>query len=370
MRSTLASLSWPADADAAAHVDRRTATTAQQRWQSDLAAAGLVAVNWPTEHGGRGLGWLESFIVQEELALARAPELVNRTGLNLVGPTLIEHGSDEQRSRYLRRIVTAADIWCQLFSEPEAGSDLAAMRTFATETPDGWSISGQKVWTSNADVARYGILLARTGRAQGRRPPVGYFLIDMHQPGIEVRPLRQLTGDAEFSEVFFDDARVSQRDVVGRPDDGWRVMTTTLGYERTTSPRQLIVHLRLLEDLVAIARNCRLTPTQRQSLATAHTELFLYRLHLYRALTDLERGTHPGATGSLVKLYWSEMSQRMHDLWMTVQGADGLTALPGTEQYLYYRAATIFAGTSEIQRNAMAEQLLGLPRESRPEQRS
>ena len=193
-------------------------------------------MHWPVEHGGRALGWTESYLVQEELARARAPEIVNRVGVNLVGPTLLTHGTAAQRDRHLARIVTADDLWCQLFSEPDAGSDLAAMQTRAERVDGGWRVSGAKVWASNAQYCRFGVLLARTGAAERGRPPIGYFLLTMDQPGVEVRPLRQMTGESEFNEVRLDGAFVADDSVVGDPGDGWTVMRSTLGYERSTSP--------------------------------------------------------------------------------------------------------------------------------------
>ncbi len=239
----------------------------ERAWQASLASARLVAVHFPHEYGGRDLGWSEAFIVQEELALARAPEIVNRVAINLVGPTLLEHGTEDQRRRYLHRAITADDIWCQLFSEPEAGSDLGAMRTRAEQVPGGWHITGQKVWVSNAQYAQYGVLLARTAEADGRRPKIGYFLLDMDQPGVEVRPLRQMTGESEFNEVFLENAFVPDESVVGDPANGWAVMSTTLGYERSTSPRQLIVHSILLDELLDEARRGASDPLLRQDLA-------------------------------------------------------------------------------------------------------
>jgi alkylation response protein AidB-like acyl-CoA dehydrogenase len=338
----------------------------QRAWQARLATQDLVAVQWPIEFGGRGLGWMDAFILQEEVALARAPEIVNRVAVNLVGPTLLEHGTADQRDRYLSRILTAEDLWCQLFSEPGAGSDLASMTTRATKVSGGWSITGQKVWASNAQYSQHGVLLARTGESTGRRPPIGYFLLDMNQDTIDVRPLRQMTGEAEFSEVFFDGAFVADEDVVGDPSDGWKVMSTTLGFERATSPRQLIVHSMLLEELLEQARRDSSDALIRQRLARAYSEVMIYRLHLYRVLSALEHGANPGATSSIVKLFWSEMAQRMHDTSLAMLGPAATVGYSRRQRNaLYYRACTIFAGTSEIQRNTLAEQVLGLPRDVR-----
>ena len=346
--------------------DGRPRIEFERAWQAALAGASLVAVHFPAAYGGRDLGWTEAFIVQEELALARAPEIVNRVAINLVGPTLLEHGTEEQRSRHLQRAITADDIWCQLFSEPEAGSDLGSMRTRAVAVDGGWRVTGQKVWVSNAQYARYGVLLARTADGNGRRAKIGYFLLDMEQPGIDVRPLRQMTGESEFNEVFLDNAFVPDASVVGDPFNGWAVMSTTLGFERSTSPRQLIVHAIPLDELLTEARERAVDPVTRQDLARAYSELQIYRLHLYRVISALDAGRPPGATSSTVKLFWSEMAQRMHNLSMRMLGPAGIVGTSRRQRnFVYYRACTIFAGTSEIQRNTLAEQVLGLPREAR-----
>ena len=347
--------------------DRAELVAYQRAWQAELASASLVAVHFPEEFGGRGLGWTEAYVVQEEMAVVRAPEIINRVAVNLVGPTLIEHGTDDQRERFLRRILTAEDIWCQLFSEPSAGSDLASMRTVATPADGGWLVTGQKVWASNAQYADFGVLLARTGTGPGGRPEIGYFLIDLRQPGVEVRPLRQMTGESDFNEVFLEEAWVPLENVVGDPAKGWGVMKTTLGYERSTSPRQLIIHSILLEELLEEAKRQRQSTLVRQRLAQLYTELRIYRLHLYRTLSDLENGRKPGPPSSVIKLYWSEMAQRMHELSLEMLGMAGVAlSSKRARNYVYYRACTIFAGTSEIQRNTLAEQVLGLPREARP----
>jgi alkylation response protein AidB-like acyl-CoA dehydrogenase len=338
----------------------------QQAWQRLLADGSLVAVHFPREFGGQDLGWIETYIVQEELALAKAPEIVNRVAINLVGPTLLEHGSDAQQKRYLKKLVCADEIWCQLFSEPDAGSDLASLKTTATQVAGGWRVTGQKVWASNAQYSQRGVLLARTGTSERGRPEIGYFLISMDQPEISIRPLKQMTGNSDFNEVYFDRAFVEDEDVVGTPTNGWNVMRTTLGYERSTSPRQLIIHSILMDKLISQARAQRQTDTTRHRLAQLSIELRLYRLHIYRVLGDLERGEAPGPSSSVVKLFWSEMAQRMHELSVEMLGPQGML-LNDTRvrDEIYYRACTIFAGTSEIQRNTLAEQVLGLPRESR-----
>lgn len=333
-------------------------------WQRQLAGEGLVAAQWPTEYGGRGLGWMDNFIVQEELALARAPEIINRMAVNLVGPALMAHGSAPQRARYLPHMLSADQIWCQLFSEPNAGSDLRSLRTVARRRPaGGWEISGSKIWSSWAHYADRAVLLARTDGETGRAGDIGYFLLDMRQAGIVTRPVRQMTGDAEFCEVLLDGAVVDDVDVVGKPADGWNVVRTTIRYERSVSPRQLITHVQLLEHLLEYARANRLSPELRERVAQAYTELTIYRLHIYRVLTELESSGQPSATSSVIKLFWSEMAQRMHELAMDIGGMKAVCEPDeNVRAYLYYRACTIFAGTSEIQRDTLAHQVLRMPR--------
>src|SRR5206468_954117 len=272
-------------------------------WQRQLHDGRWVGIHWPREYGGRGASVVEHYIFQEEMAAARAPEILNRIGVNLVGPTLIAHGSEAQKRRFLPQILPADELWCQLFSEPGAGSDLTALRTRAERRGDGWVVTGQKVWTSYAQFARWGILLARTDLAAPGSRGISYFVCDLQAPGVTVRPLRQMTGSEEFNEVFL--------------------------------------------------------------------EVEFTRLNNWRTLTRLQRREPLGPESSFVKLFWSEMSQRMHDTLMELLGPSGLCWRPGphavaggrlARSYLYYRAASLFAGTSEIQRNILAERVLGLPR--------
>jgi alkylation response protein AidB-like acyl-CoA dehydrogenase len=343
-------------------------------WQARLAAGRWVGVAWPEAYGGRGTGPAEHYIVQEELARARAPELVGRIGVNLAGPTLLAHGTDEQKARWLTRILSADELWCQLFSEPGAGSDLAAVQTRAEARGDGWLLNGQKVWTSYAQFADWGICLARTDPRAPKHKGISYLVVDMRSPGVEVRPLVQITGEAEFNEVFLTDVFVPRDQLIGSENDGWRVANSTLSHERGTSPRQLVIHAQLLEELLRMAAvedvfdNWR----HRQRLAQAYVEVRLFQLHNWRTLSRLEKGLEPGPEGSALKLYWSEMSKRLHDTALSVLGAasplwKGANDNPGDgawqRSWLYYQAASIFAGTTEIQRNIVGERVLGLPRE-------
>jgi alkylation response protein AidB-like acyl-CoA dehydrogenase len=321
-----------------------------REWQAKLAQGRWVGVTWPTDYGGRGAGALTHYIVQEELARARAPELVGRIGINLVGPTLMAHGTDEQKARWLPRLLSAEIMFCQLFSEPGAGSDLAGVSTRATRTDGGWLVNGQKVWTSYAQFADFGLCLARSNPdAPKKQAGISALVIDMRSPGVEVRPLKQITAESDFNEVFFTDVFVPDDCVVGAVDDGWRVSSSTLTHERGTNPRQLVIHAQHLEELLrlALARGGFDDPRVARRLAGAYTEVRIFQL------------------------YWSEMSQRLHALALDVLGPSavlsrGARDLPGDGEWqrswLYYQSASIFAGTNEIQRNIIGERVLGLPR--------
>ncbi|MBA2283029.1 MAG: acyl-CoA dehydrogenase family protein [Acidimicrobiia bacterium] len=355
------------------HDDLTEEVAAGREWQAKLAGARYVGVTWPTELGGRGAGPLEHYIVQEELARARAPELVGRIGINLAGPTLLAHGTPEQKQRWLPHILDASTIVCQLFSEPDAGSDLTSLRTSAVRADGGWVLNGQKVWTSYAQFADWGICLARTDPEAPKNKGITFFVVDMHAPGVEVRPLVQLTGEAEFNEVFLQDVFVADDQVVGEVHRGWQVANSTLSHERGTNPRQLVIHVQLIEELLrlAMANGSYDDPHVRHGLVQAYTEVRIFQLANWRSLSKLAKGKEPGPEGSALKLYWSEMSKRLHEVAMAVvgpasplwRGADGNPG-DGTWQrsWLYYHAASIWAGTNEIQRTIVGERVLGLPR--------
>ncbi len=328
-----------------------------REWQGRLAAARWVGVTWPEEYGGRGASPVDNFAVQEELARARAPELVGRIGVNLVGPTVLAHGTPEQKERWLPRILDATELWCQLFSEPSAGSDLRSLRTRAERVDGGWRLSGQKVWTSYAQFAEWGLCLARGER-------ITCFAIDMRAEGVDVRPLVQITGEAEFNEVFLDEVFVPDEQLIGAVDDGWRVANSTLSAERGVNPRQLVIHVQLVEELLRLGleRGGFDDHRTRQRLAQAFVEVKLFQLHNQRSLARLARGEEPGPEGSALKLYWSEMSKRLHDTAMSVLGAESPLWGPWQRSWLYYHAASIFAGTNEIQRTIIGERVLGLPK--------
>ncbi len=347
-----------------------------RRWQRRLAEAGYVGVTWPATYGGRDADAVFSFIVQEELARARAPELVGRIGVNLVGPCLLAHGTRDQKQRWLPSIVGAEQLFCQLFSEPDAGSDLASLRTRAEPDGEGWRLHGRKVWTSYAQFADWGLCLARTDPDAGKRAGITALMVDMRDPGVEVRPLRQMTGESDFNEVVFDGALVAGDQVIGTVNNGWSVAGSVLAGERGTNPRQLVIHSQLLEELVSLAAERGLAdePRTAQDLAQAFVEVRLFQLQNWRTLSKHAHGRPPGPETATAKLYWSEMSQRLHATAMRVLGdaaplwrdaQDNPAGGRWQRSWLYYRAASIFAGTNEIQRNLIGERTLGLPREPR-----
>jgi alkylation response protein AidB-like acyl-CoA dehydrogenase len=321
-----------------------------------------------------------------EYARSRAPQPVNRVGINLAGPTLLAHGTDEQKSRWLPRILDASEIWCQLFSEPEAGSDLASLTTRAVPVDDGWLLTGQKVWTSYAAKARWGICLARTdgdapidtnrgsdSQSSPLRPDsyrkhksISYLVVDMQAPGIEVRPLRQITGEFEFNEVFLDEVFVPSDHLVGALNNGWAVANTTLAHERGTAfPfKEQVVHESYLEDLYHLAsENAQLDDVDvADALAEAFIELRILRLHNWRTLSRLGRGIEPGPESSLVKLTWTDMTQHLSDAALLMQGAGAPLTGVWQRQWLWSKAASIAGGTSEVQRTIIGDRLLGLPR--------
>jgi len=345
-------------------------------WQATLAAARMVAISWPESVGGRDASPVEVALYNMEYARAGAPQPINRVGISHVGPTLLARGTVQQQQRWMPAILDASEIWCQLFSEPDAGSDLAALRTRAEPTDGGWRVSGQKVWTSYAQFADWGLCLARTEPRLPKREGISVFMVDMSSPGIEVRPLRQITDDFEFNEVFFHKVFVADDQLVGEENAGWSVSQSTLAHERGTNPRQLVIHSQLLEELVRLAERSGIgsDPRTASRLAQAFVELRIFQLQNWRALSRLQSGSAPGGETTTAKLYWSEMSQRFHATAMRVL-ADvaplwkGATGNPGDgrwqRSWLYYRAASIFAGTSEIQRTIIGERTLGLPRERR-----
>jgi alkylation response protein AidB-like acyl-CoA dehydrogenase len=346
-------------------------------WSRELYEAGYAGLTWPKQYGGGGAPFTFQAILLEELARSEAPDHSNVIGLGMAGPTLMAHGTEAQKARHLEPILSAEQIFCQGFSEPGAGSDLASLRTRAVRDGDAFVLDGQKVWSSFAHVADWCILLARTDPEAAKHRGLTFFLVDMHAPGVEVRPLRQLTGDPEFNEIFLTGVRVPADQVVGEVNGGWAVAMTTLLHERGTLGFVLTARLEvLLRKLVALARTPDGSgrrpaddPLVRDRIARQWVELQGLRFTNYRALTSLVRTGVPGPEGSVAKLHWSESNQRLTKLALELLGPeaqlDGDGAVwNGYWQYqqLRSRGNTIEAGTSEVLRNIIAERVLGLPR--------
>ncbi len=340
-------------------------------WNRRMAAAGWSCVAWPEEYGGRGLSIAQQVIFHEEYARADAPARVNHLGEELLGPTLIAHGTPEQRARFLPKIVAVEELWCQGYSEPGAGSDLAAVSTKAALEGSEWVVNGQKVWTSLAQHADWCFVIARTTPGSSRHKGLSYLLVPMDQPGVEVRPILQLTATSEFNEVFFDDARTDADLVVGGEGDGFSVAMATLGFERGVSTlAQQIAFRRELDTVIETARRTGAIedPILRDRLVDAHMGLEVIRQHALRHL-----GGEQGHEASVTKLLWSQWHRSLGELAMAVCGPEGLLlAEPpyGLDDlqtlFLFSRADTIYGGSDEIQRNVIAERILGLPREARP----
>lgn len=343
-------------------------------WQRKLYDGGWAGISWPKEYGGRGATLIEQSIFQAELARANAPQLIGTIGLSLVGPTIIAMGTEQQKSRYLSKILSGEEIWCQGFSEPNAGSDLAALGTKAVRDGEEFIINGQKIWTSFAQMADWCLLLVRTDTEVPKHKGITCLLADMHSEGVSVRPLRQMSGDSGFNEVFFSNVRVPVAQVLGEINKGWTTGITALMNERANLGAGIqVVFKRNLEALIArsrtVERNGRPAsedPLVRQKLAQAHLELEILRLNTNRALTSISKTGIPGPEGSIQKLYWSEMNQRTQQTAQEILGPYGQLKDfdNGLWEYAYLRTRgnTIEAGTSEIQRNIIAERVLGLPK--------
>lgn len=336
-------------------------------WNRLLAEHGWTCVGWPEEHGGRGLSLFQQVIFHEEYARANAPVRVNHLGEELLGPTLMAFGTDEQKARFLPRIVAVEELWAQGYSEPDAGSDLANVSTRARLEGDQWVIDGQKVWTSNAHLSQWAFVLCRTEPGSERHRGLSFLLVPLDQDGVEVRPIEQLTGGSEFNEVFFTDARTDADLVVGEPGDGWRVAMALLGFERGVSVlAQVVGFARELEGVVELAKENGAVddPVLRDRLAGLKVELDVMRFQALRGLSSDD-----AAGPSVFKLVWANWHRRLGEVAMDVAGAAGLTAGAPYELdrwqrlFLFSRADTIYGGSDEVQRNILAERVLGLPRE-------
>lgn len=346
----------------------------RKKWEQKLAEGGWTCVGWPKEHGGRGLSMEQQVIFFEEYARAGAPGRVGHIGEGLAGPTIIAFGSEEQKKKYLPGIVAGTELWCQGYSEPSAGSDLANVKTRARfdEAKGKWLISGQKVWTSLAHESDYCFVIARTDPESVAHRGLGFFLVKMDQPGVDVRPIQQLTGTSEFNEVFFDDAECDASDIVGEPGDGWKVAMGLLGFERGVSTLgQQMLFQNELNEVIAIAKEngAANDPIIRQRIAKAHEGLKIMRYNSMRTLSGVNDGSLQ-KEALMYKLYWSSWHRDLGELAMDVMGAEAEILEAGPYQlsrlqsmYLFVRSDTIYGGTNEIQRNIIAERGLGMPKE-------
>lgn len=342
-------------------------------WEKELGAGGWIGLGWPTEHGGRGATLLEQVIFEEEYAKSGAPARVGFFGEQLFGPTLVANGTDAQKKRFLPKIQSVEELWCQGYSEPDAGSDLANVATKAVLDGDEWVITGQKVWTTLAHRAHWCFAVVRTDPTQSRNKGLSYLLIPMDQPGITIRPLRQITGTAEFNEVFFDEARTASENVLGEPGDGWRVAMATLGFERGTAfVAQQLGFMRELQSVVdaAKANGAFDDPIIKDRLAHAYAGVQIMKFNGMRMFTNVVRKGVLGPEASIGKLFWSNWHRNLGELTMDILGPAGQILSDAPYElddfqrlYLSSRGETIYAGSSEIQRNIVAERVLGLPRE-------
>jgi alkylation response protein AidB-like acyl-CoA dehydrogenase len=360
-------------------------------WRKTLHEAGYLAPGWPVEYGGGGLSALEQVIIAEEFARAGVPTGGPNDvfGIQMLGNTLLLRGTDEQKSHHLPRILSGADTWCQGYSEPNAGSDLGSIGLSAVLDGDQWVLNGQKIWTSAGHLADHIFTLARTDPDAPKHKGISFLLVDMRQPGIEVRPIKMITGESEFNEIFYTDAVVPKDDVVGGVNNGWAVAMTLLGFERGESAATMPIRFQSeLERLVELAKERGLSddPIIRQRLAWCHAKVQIMRYNGMRTLTKFIAGHHPGPDGAISKLYWSEYHQAVSELAVDILGADALapTGRPPSSAFqtddagapnssaswvgtfLNARAGTIYAGSSQIQRNIIGEMVLGLPKEPRP----
>ena len=344
-------------------------------WQKKMAEAGFVGMDWPREFGGRGASIVEMVILYQEMSRAESPQLLNRGGVSMLGPTLMKLGTPAQQKRFLRNILTADEIWCQGFSEPNAGSDLANLQTRAVLDGDHFVVNGQKVWTSMGHVADWCFLLVRTDPSAAKHKGISFLLVDMKTPGITVRPLRQMTGEAEFNETFFDNVRVPAENLVGKINEGWGVAITTLAYERDLLT--FIRHISLRNALHRLVKLVRqrgraADPVIRQKVAALWIGEQALQLNAYRSLTRILRGVPPGPEGSTSKLFWSHLDQELAQVATEVIGpASQLTEAsswaPDGGQWEFYallaQASGIRAGTTEILKNILSERVLGLAKD-------
>jgi len=361
----------------------------RKAWHRKLYDAGFIGMGWPKEYGGQEARPMEQAIVGDEMARLNAPPPLNGLGIGFIGPTLIHHGTDDQKQRFIKNILSADELWCQLYSEPNAGSDLASLRTRADRDGDEFIVNGQKIWTSGGKDADWGLLLARTDPDSPKHLGITCFLLDMHAPGVEVRPIKQLTGKAEFCEIFFSNVRVSADLIVGEMNRGWQIAQTTLGYERggnilSRVTRMTAQYTRLLQVVGTLKKNGRPAiedPITRQRLGQLAVEIETLRAAGLRLLSSLEKGRRPGPESSIAKLSYSEQNKRSQELIQEILGpygqiqqglppelayaTDDLDETTWALTFTSSRSGTIAAGSSEIQKNIIGERVLGLPKEVR-----
>ena len=351
--------------------DQQALVEIRRAWQRKLNAGGYLGMGWPEEWGGRGATGVEEAILAEELARADAPAIPNFLGLGLCAPALIHHGSEEQRRRFIPSMLNADEIWCQGFSEPGAGSDLASLRTRAELDGDSFVLNGQKCWTTFGPFADWIFVLARTD-PEDRYGGISFILADLDTPGIEMRPIKQITGEHEFGEVFFDNARVPRENLVGDVGDGWKIAMTVLGYERAASAMTWTAELG--NDLARLITTCSelgLDDTRtRDRLAGLVVRWQAFHSNALRGVADMADGKAPGAESSIQKLFWSEFNQDLQAAALDLLGPGAHLKricrhappdIDWSRNYLYARAGTIYSGSSEIQRNIISKRILGLP---------
>ena len=371
--------SWVERLHGGSDIPRPDAYEFLRQWQGKLNEAGFMGLTWPKESGGRGLTFMEEMILQQEMALAKAPPVLNILAVGMAGPTIIAYGTEEQKKRYPPKMLSCEEIWCQGYSEPNAGSDLASLQTRAVKEGEYYVVNGQKVWTSLAHMADWMMLLARTDPDAPKHKGITYFLLDMKSPGVTVKPLKQITGDAEFNEVYFDNVRIHESHILGGLNNGWGVGLTTLMYERLALGFGIQVRLRIaLDALVELARHTvkngvpvTKDPVMRQKLAQMWIDTEVFKYTGARAITKLLKGELPGPEASTGKMMWVEGHQRLQELAMEIEGPfSQLTqgspwAVAGglwQHTFLRSRANSIEGGTTEIQRNIIGERVLGLPK--------
>jgi alkylation response protein AidB-like acyl-CoA dehydrogenase len=361
----------------------------RKAWHRKLYEAGYVGMLWPQEYGGWGATAMQQAIAQDEMARIQAPPAINGLGIGFIGPTIIVHGTTAQKQRYLKKMLTAEEIWCQLYSEPNAGSDLAGLKTRAEDAGDHFVVNGQKIWTSSGPIADWGILLARSDPKVAKHKGISCFLLNMRQPGVEVRPLKQITGHSLFSEVFMTNARAEKSDLIGNLSEGWAIAQTTLGFERGGNSlgrvtRYAIAFNQLVKAAKQLKRNGRPLiedAAVRSKMGKLYAELEVQRYAGLRVLSALNKGDSPGAASSITKLSYTEFEKRYYETALEILGpwgqvmtareefeeVDTASGEPGTwaTAFLWARAGTIYSGSSEIQKNIIGERVLGLPKEVR-----